>query len=179
MALNKAPHWLRASRPCTLDNVNSSQPPSTLELLRRLENLLRPGTIVSIDHAACRVRVQSGGLCTGWLPWFERRAGNVRSWCPPSAGEQCLVLSPGGDLASGMVLVGLDSESNPAPTDSSSLDRTLYPDGTSVDYDHATHALNVDAPSGSLIRLRVGPTVLSLTPSGVTLVAPEVDFQLG
>jgi phage baseplate assembly protein V len=78
-----------------------------------------------------------------------------------------------------MVLVGLESDENPAPSDSPTLHRTLYPDGTAIDYDHASHALNVDAPAGSLIRLRVGPTVLSLTPEGVTLVAADVDFQLG
>jgi phage baseplate assembly protein V len=159
--------------------MSSSSPPSPLELLRRLENLLRAGTIYAVNHNGSRVRVQSGDLRTGWLPWFERRAGNVRTWCPPSVGEQCLVLSPGGDPASGMVLVGLESDENPAPSDSPTLHRTLYPDGTVIDYDHGSHALNVDAPGGSLIRLRVGPTVLSLTPEGVTLVAPDVDFQLG
>jgi phage baseplate assembly protein V len=150
-----------------------------IELLRRLENMLRKGTISAVDHDGVLVRVKSGGLLTGWLPWFERRAGNVRSWCPPSVGEQCLVLSPGGEMTNGMVLVGLDSEANPAPSNSPTLHRTQYPDGTVIDYDHGTGALQVDAPGGSLIRLRVGPTVLSLTPGGLTLVAPDVDFQLG
>lgn len=157
----------------------SEAPISQLELLRRLENLLRPGTIAAVDHAAARVRVASGAITTNWLPWFERRAGNVRTWCPPSVGEQCLVLSPAGDLASGMVLVGVNSDEHPAPSGTPSLHRTEYPDGTVVDYDHQTHALQVDAPNGSLIRLRVGPTVLSLTPAGVQLTAPDVDFQLG
>jgi phage baseplate assembly protein V len=150
-----------------------------IELLRRLENMLRKGTVAAVDHDGVLVRVKSGNLLTGWLPWFERRAGNVRSWCPPSVGEQCLVLSPGGEMTNGMVLVGLDSEANPAPSNSPTLHRTQYPDGTVIDYDHGTGALQVDAPGGSLIRLRVGPTVLSLTPEGMTLVAPDVDFQLG
>lgn len=141
--------------------------------------MLRPGTIAAVDHDGARVRVQSGKLLTRWLPWFERRAGNVRTWCPPSVGEQCLVLSPGGDMSSGMVLVGLDSEANPAPSASGSLHRTQYPDGTVIDYDHVTHSLQVNAPSGSMIQFQVGATVLSLTPAGMTLVAPDVDFQLG
>lgn len=113
------------------------------DLLRRLENTVRPGTIAAIDHAAARVRVKSGDLLTDWLPWMERRAGNVRTWCPPSVGEQCLVLSPGGDLAAGWVLVGSPSEAHPAPSDSATLHRTSYPDGSVVDYDHATHLLTV------------------------------------
>ncbi|WMR36092.1 phage baseplate assembly protein V, partial [Metapseudomonas otitidis] len=39
-------------------------------LARLLENLIRLGTIAEVDHAAARVRVQSGQLLTGWLPWL-------------------------------------------------------------------------------------------------------------
>ena len=119
----------------------SETPISLLELLRRLENILRPGAIAAVDHDAGKVRVVSGSITTNWLPWFERRAGNVRTWCPPSVGEQCLVLSPGGDLSSGMVLVGLNSESHPAPSDSPSLNRIEFPDDAVIDYDHASHTL--------------------------------------
>ncbi len=119
---------------------------SLVDLLRRLENLLRPGTIHAIDHAAARVRVSTGGLLTDWLPWFERRAGNVRTWSPPSVDEQCLLLSPGGDPANGLVLVGMASSAHPAPSASPHLDRTQYPDGTVVEYDHDAHTLRIDAP---------------------------------
>ncbi|WP_439587658.1 phage baseplate assembly protein V [Hydrogenophaga sp.] len=121
-------------------------PATPVELLRRLENLLRPGTIHAVNHATARVRVASGGLVTDWLPWFERRAGNVRTWSPPSVGEQCLVLSPGGDPANGFVLVGVASDAHPSPSASPHVDRTQYPDGTTIDYDHAAHVLRVDAP---------------------------------
>lgn len=124
-------------------------PITSLDLLRRLENLLRPGTVQAIDHASARLRVASGDLLTDWLPWFERRAGHLRTWCPPSIGEQCLVLSPGGDLASGMVLVGLNSEEHPTPSNTPSLHRTQYPDGTIVDYDHTAHSLDIVLAGGS------------------------------
>lgn len=145
--------------------MSSSTPPSALELLRRLENLLRPGTIAAVNHDASRVRVSIGAITTNWLPWFERRAGNVRTWCPPSVGEQCLVLSPGGDLASGTVLVGLDSEAHPAPSASGSLHRTQYPDGAVIDYDHASHSLTANLPGGG--------TALLIAPGGITLDAPH------
>jgi len=121
---------------------------SLIELLRRLENLLRQGTIQAVDHDGVRVRVQSGDIRTNWLPWFERRAGSVRSWSPPSVGEQCLVLSPGGDLANGMVLVGLNSDSNPAAANSNTLYRTVFPDDAVVDYDFSTHTLVCTLPAG-------------------------------
>ncbi len=125
---------------------STPSPTSLIDLLRRLENLLRPGTIHAVDHASARVRVASGGLLTDWLPWFERRAGNVRTWSPPSVGEQCLVLSPGGDPANGMVLVGIASDEHPAPSTHPNIERTHYPDGTTVEYDHAAHTLRIDAP---------------------------------
>lgn len=145
------------------------KPPITpLELLRRLENLLRSGTIHAVDHASNRVRVASGDIITNWLPWFERRAGNVRTWCPPSKGEQCLVLSPGGDLASGMVLVGLDSDSYPAPADSPTLHRTQYPDGAVIDYDHGAHSLTATLPGDG--------TATVIAPGGITLDAPTTHI---
>lgn len=118
------------------------------DLLRRLENAVRPGTVAAVDHATARVRVQSGELLTQWLPWLEQRAGNVRTWCPPSVGEQCLVLSPGGDLAAGWVLLASPSQAHPAPSASASLHRTQYPDGTVVDYDHTARELTITVAAG-------------------------------
>ena len=131
------------------------------DLLRRLENAVRPGTVAAVDHATARVRVQSGELLTQWLPWLEQRAGNVRTWCPPSVGEQCLVLSPGGDLAAGWVLVGSASASHPAPSASDTLHRTQYPDGTLVDYDHAAHTLTVTLAAGGVASLSAEQIQLS------------------
>jgi len=128
----------------------SNNPELTLnELLRRLENAIRPGVVAMVQMDPPRVRVQSGELLTDWLPWFETRAGNIRTWCPPSVGEQCLVLSPGGDMAAGWVLVGAPSTANPAPSDSPTLHRTEYPDGTVIDYDHEAHSLDIVLTGGS------------------------------
>ena len=44
-----------------------------------------PGTIAEADLAAPRVRVDTGGLTTHWLPWLECRAGTTRTWNPPTA----------------------------------------------------------------------------------------------
>ncbi|MBX9612427.1 MAG: phage baseplate assembly protein V [Burkholderiales bacterium] len=148
--------------------MHESAPIAPLELLRRLENLLRPGTIHAVDHRGGLVRVASGDLITNWLPWIERRAGNVRTWAPPSVGEQCLVLSPGGDIASGMVLTGLYSDGHPAPAESPALHRTQYPDGAVIDYDHAAHSLTATLP--------VGGTANVIAPGGITLDAPTTHI---
>lgn len=137
-----------------MQNTPDTAPELTAtELLRRLENLVRPGTVSFVDHVSARVRVLSGGLLTGWLPWLETRAGNVRTWCPPSVGEQCVVISPGGDLAAGWVLVGSASQDHPPPSQSASVHHTRYPDGTVVEYDHATHGLSITLAAGGSARL--------------------------
>lgn len=111
------------------------------ELSRRLENLIRLGTISAVDHASALCRVRSGGLETGWLPWFERRAGQTRTWDPPTIGEQVMVLSPSGEPAGGLVLVGLFRAAHPAPDDSPNTHVIDYPDGARISYDHASGAL--------------------------------------
>ena len=109
------------------------------ELVRRLENVLRLGTIDQVDVAGALVRVRCGGLRSTWVRWFTRRAGDVREWCPPSIGEQCLLVSPGGDLANGMALVGAFSDGHPPHDNRAHIDSTLYPDGTLREYDDETH----------------------------------------
>ncbi|MGC0152675.1 phage baseplate assembly protein V [Chromobacterium vaccinii] len=112
------------------------------DLSRRIESLIRLGTIAEVDHAARRVRVQSGGLTSNWLPWCARRAGQTRDWDPPTVNEQVVLLCPSGDPAGGVALLALYSDQFDAP--SSSPDETLrvYPDGARVLYNHVTGALS-------------------------------------
>nr|WP_256098928.1 phage baseplate assembly protein V [Variovorax sp. SG517] len=137
----------------------SGKAPSPFELQRLIENLVRAGTIAEVDHASYRCRVKSGGLMTNWLSWFARRAGDVRHWSPPFVGEQCLVLSPGGDMASGFVLVGLFSDSVPANGNSPDVERTTYPDGAVFEYDHSASALKVTLPGGGTADITVPDSI--------------------
>jgi phage baseplate assembly protein V len=114
-----------------------------VELSRRLENLLRLGTVHSVDHAAVRLRVQTGQLVTDWLPWLERRAGETTTWNPPSVGEQCIVFSPSGEPAGGIVLVGLNSAAIAPPSHSPASHVVKFPDGATFSYDHAGSHLEI------------------------------------
>lgn len=169
--------------------------PHISELIRRLENLARPGTIARVDVKRARVRVQCGGLLCDWLPWFSLRAGQVRHWSPPSAGEQCMLIAPGGDLANAVVLVGYFSDAIPADDDRDHTHATRHPDGTLEEYDHQAHrdllkcvgdivrealgsiSHKAEGPilleSSESITLRVGGTSLVLTDSGAT-VDPDI-----
>lgn len=132
------------------------------ELRRRLDNMLRLGTIAELDHAKALCRIKSGSITTGWLPWLSLRAGTTKRWCPPSLGEQCIVFSPSGELAQGIALVGIYSSSNPAPGSAANLDRTTYPDGAVIEYDATAHRLRAQLPAGGQAEL--------ITSGGINIV---------
>ena len=128
--------------------------PQSADLSRRLESLIRTGTIAELDLAArppvCRVT--SGGLLTHWLQWVTLRAGQTRTWNPPTVGEQCVVLSASGETGVGIVLLGLSSDDIPAPSQSADETLTIYPDGARIRYDHVAGALEATGIRTALLQ---------------------------
>ncbi|WP_312382028.1 phage baseplate assembly protein V [Stutzerimonas balearica] len=132
------------------------------DLLRRLENLIRLGTIAAVDHQAARCTVSTGGLSVPNLPWLALRAGDSSDWDPPTVGEQCILVAPSGEPALGVALVGLYSQQRPAPSNSATVRRRKYPDGAVIDYDHATHTLSATLPAGGKAKLIAAGGVIIL-----------------
>lgn len=114
------------------------------DLYRLVNNLIRIGTIVEVDHQKARARVKTGGNTTGWQKWVTLRAGTTTEWNPPTEGEQVVLLSPGGDLAQAVILVGLFTSN--APSQSPDEHKRVYPDGGTLIYDHKKKELLVDIP---------------------------------
>lgn len=78
----------------------------------------RFGVVTSVDPLAgtARVQLQPDGVLTGWLPILSPWAG--AGWgmsCPPSPGDQVLVLPQEGDAEHGAVVARVWSASAPAP----------------------------------------------------------------
>lgn len=116
----------------------------TTEILRRLENLIRLGTVEEVRHTRpARVRVKTGGVVTGWVTYAEQRAGETLTWNPPTIGEQVVLLSPGGDLSAAVAFTAVNQEQKPAPSDAANETVTVYPDGGTVKYDHASGAMSI------------------------------------
>lgn len=119
------------------------------ELRRRLDNMIRSGTIAEVDHGdpeqnrqpCCRVK--TGNITTGWLPFFTVRAGSTNEWNPVSVGEQCTILSPSGDLAQGQVLAGLYSAANPPCSNNPAVHKTEWANGDFIEHNAATGALTI------------------------------------
>lgn len=109
-----------------------------VELSRRLENMIRIGTIAEIDHANRRVRVKSGELLTQWLKWRTDRAGATRTWNPPTIDEQVMILSPSGELGNGIVIPSIYSDAFDSASSDPDLHIVEYPDGARISYNHKT-----------------------------------------
>lgn len=144
------------------------------DLERRLASLIRIGKVVQLDTAAARVRVESGGITTTWLPWLTTRAGADATWWAPEPGEQVLLLAPSGELAQAVVLPAIYQAAHPAPTDSQDKHRTQYSDGAALEYDRAAHQYRLDVPAGGSITLAIGDTTLTLEADKATLTTPEL-----
>lgn len=121
-----------------------NMPVSISELVRIVLNLIRDGKVGAVQAEPPRVRVIIGELITDWLPWYNTRAGAVKTAYQPSVGEQCTVFSPGGNIAAGRVLLGLNSDENPMP-------------------ECGPNDYIIDVPSGGKILLRAGGATLEIT----------------
>ncbi|UYY78412.1 phage baseplate assembly protein V [Sphingomonas sp. R1] len=127
---------------------------------RLIGNLMRLGTIDSLDLAQGTVRVRVGDLLTGDIPFAAPRAGAVRIWSPPSVGEQVLLFCPEGDVEAGIILGALFSDAHPAPaSDTSCL--IDFPDGTRLIYDGQRHKLTIAIGAGGSAEISA--------PGGLTL----------
>ncbi|KVP62186.1 phage baseplate assembly protein V [Burkholderia ubonensis] len=113
------------------------------DLNRRLESLLREGTVIDVDHGAHRVRVESGGLQTDWIRWLAQRTGNSITWDPPSIGEPGLLFCPSGEPTTGLFLPGVYCDGHDAPSSNPNEHLRVYPDGARVSYDAVTGHLAV------------------------------------
>lgn len=133
------------------------------DLARRLDNLIRYGTLEQADYpkALCRVRFADGNL-SGWLPFLTRRAGGDAEWWAPDIGERVMVFSPGGEIESGAVLTGLFHDGQPAPAADPALHVIRYKNGDVIEHNRA---------DGSYT-LRVSGPVTVIAPS-VTLDTPQ------
>ncbi len=130
---------------------------------RIIGNIVRIGTIESVDLADATCRVRVGEIVTGDVCWIVQRAGNTRIWSPPTIGEQCLLICPEGDTDGGVAILGLFSDAMPAPS-SDDIDLIRFGDGAILSYDATAHLLVAQLPAGGKVQIDA--------PGGVTITGP-------
>lgn len=151
------------------------------EIDRRVSNMMRIGVIAQVDDQAAKVRVQIGAILTDWLRWLTHRAGDDVSYWSPSVGEQVLLLSPNGDLNSGIVLPAIYQDKHNAPAKNRKIKRTVYSDGTTIEYDKENSTLTVDCVGSVIVKgaqtltIDFGGDVLIKSPT-VTIDSPQTEI---
>lgn len=113
------------------------------ELSRMIANMIKQGVIAEVNPSEGLARVRHGEILTDWLDYFVPAAGGVSVHRPPSVGENCIVLSPSGEPANGLVLCGIKSSAHPRPSDSGDETVVSFPDGARAEYDHAAGRLKL------------------------------------
>lgn len=113
------------------------------ELRRQLNNLGNLGTVIQIDAATAKMRLQIGDNQTDWTPIPAAAAGAIKIWRCPSIGEQFAILAPSGDLRNAIALTALYSDDNPPPA--------LLPDVLHIDFAGIGHfSLNTSSAHAEL-----------------------------
>lgn len=118
---------------------------------RRLENIVRFGTVKTINPSKPipRVIVNLGDIETPEIRCLNIRSGDDATWDMPSVNEECVVISPCGDIGpTSFVLYGFYNDDHPAPSDDLNKKIRMFADGCVIAYDIAAHHLSAFLPSG-------------------------------
>ena len=118
---------------------------------RRLENIVRFGTVKTINPSKPipRVIVNLGDIETPEIRCLNIRSGDDSTWDMPSTNEECVVISPCGDIGpTSFVLYGFYNDDHPAPSDDLNKKIRMFADGCVIAYDVAAHHLSAVLPSG-------------------------------
>ncbi|MGL2972859.1 phage baseplate assembly protein V [Acinetobacter nosocomialis] len=121
------------------------------DINRRLENLIRFGTIKTVNPSKPipLVTVDLDDIVTPEIRFFNARAGNDSTWDPPSEDEEVIVISPCGEIGpTSVVFYGLYNDDHPAPSDDLNKKIRVFADGCVIAYDVAAHHLSAILPSG-------------------------------
>lgn len=145
------------------------------ELQRKLANIVRIGVVKEIDYEKAKVRVKIGDIVTDYLPWITSRAGEERSWLPPSINEQVVILSPLGELSLGVVLAGIYQQNYSAPENSEMINSLVFQDGTKFTYDKEKHHLEIEV--ADKITLKAGESSIEMTKGSIKLKARRIDLN--
>lgn len=117
----------------------------TADINRRIENLLRLGTIAELDTAARQVRVRSGNLLTDWLPWPAEIGRNYIRWRPLRQGTQVILGCISGEPEQATIIGMLYTQTINSPSTDPDVDLIQFDDGTRIQHNSKTHTTTVQS----------------------------------
>ncbi|MEE9923976.1 MAG: phage baseplate assembly protein V [Brucella anthropi] len=145
------------------------------DLERRMNSIVRHGTVAEVDPAKGAVRVQIGGtddkpFLSPWLP-YGQVAGALKVHSPPSVGQQMTVVSPTGDFRQAVAMPMTWSDKNASPSNKGDENVLTFGDA------------KIELRGGEIIvtvprfLIRCGGTMFELTGNGIRAVASDYQFD--
>lgn len=142
------------------------------ELLALISDLIRVGVVSSTDDAVPSARVtfpDRDDTVSYDLPVLVKNTKENKDYWVPEVDEQVLCLFLPSGVEQGFILGSFYSEGVQAPANSKAKRRTVFADGTSVEYDRDSHTLTVDVPAD-------GGMVVVNAKASVTVNSPKIDL---
>ncbi|HHP4689723.1 phage baseplate assembly protein V [Acinetobacter baumannii] len=146
------------------------------DINRRLENLIRFGTIKTVNPSKPipLVTVDLEDIVTPEIRFFNARSGDDSTWDPPSLDEEVMVISPCGEIGpTSVVFYGLYNNEHPSPSDELNKKIRVFSDGCIISYDIATHHLSAILPPTGTIEVTANGGVTVNANGGVTVNAND------
>lgn len=143
---------------------------------RRLENIVRFGTIKTINPSQPipTVIVNLDDIDTPEIRCLNARSGSDTTWDMPSIGEECMVISPCGDIGpTSIVMYGFYNDSHPSPSSDLNKKIRVYSDGCVIAYDISAHHLSAILPSSGTAELTANGGVTVNASGGVVVNAND------
>ncbi|MFV5340863.1 phage baseplate assembly protein V [Acinetobacter baumannii] len=146
------------------------------DINRRLENLIRFGTIKTVNPSKPipLVTVDLDDIVTPEIRFFNARSGDDSTWDPPSLDEEVMVISPCGEIGpTSVVFYGLYNNEHPSPSDDLNKKIRVFADGCVIAYDVAAHHLSALLPHMGTIEVTANGGVTVNANGGVTVNAND------
>jgi phage baseplate assembly protein V len=121
------------------------------DIERRLENLLRIGTISAVNHQERLVKVSTGKLITQWLAWPADIGNNYIRWRPLRLNTQVIIACISGDPAQASIIGMLYSNDLNSPRVDDHIDVIQFNDGSHIQYDSQVHKLTLKCVGDVLV----------------------------
>jgi phage baseplate assembly protein V len=132
------------------------------------------GSVIEIDLATAKARVQIGDIESDWLPWLAPCAGFIRVWTAPALGEQVVVLASDNDIEGACIIGALFSDEVTPPADHTGI-TIAFDDGAIIAYDPSAKELVASLPDGGTTEI-TSPGGLTITAEGGVTMTGDVTI---
>ncbi len=144
----------------------------------RLNQVIRPCQVVSVQDAAGTVRVRlpdSGNMVSQPLPVLVRKSQDDKDYWLPDVGEQVLCVFLPTGLEEGFVLGSFYQKVDAPPVTSRDKWRRQFKDGTYLEYDRGSHELTAHI-AGSASIVATGDVSIE-SQAVLKLKAPDIHLE--